>query len=125
MIQYGVSSIERLAELGKVAVHITDVSWREFINQQEDHFEEQLGKLEETIRELHKKILSAELLEGLCREIESLQTKYEEVAKEFNPWLAGLGVQVRSVVCHSAVPEPEKGLRNPCGRDRIGVKKFK
>ena len=67
--------VERLAELGKLVVHISDVSRREFVTQQEQHFDDQLGKFRAALKELNKKIPNAELLDGLGGEIESLQTK--------------------------------------------------
>ena len=89
--------VERLAELGKLTLHVSDISRREFITQQELHFDEQLGKLNSSLNALHKKIPSAELLAGVKREVESLKKKRNEFSREFDAWLSKLGATVHQV----------------------------
>lgn len=92
--------VERLAELGKLAVHISDVSRREFVTQQEQHFDDQVAQLRVTLKELNKKIPNTDLLGGLSSEIESLETKRGHIEKEFDDWLTYYGVQIHTVSDH-------------------------
>lgn len=100
--------VERLAELGKIVVHISEVSRREFVTQQEQHFDDQLAALKKTLKELNKKIPDPELLAGLTKEIDTLQAKRGHVEKEFSDWLSQFRVQVHAVADHHGASVIEK-----------------
>ena len=100
--------IERLAELGKVEIHVSDISRREFITQQEHHFDEQIGKLLSAIKDLRTKIPNEQLLAGLQREVATVQAKRETIATEFDGWLSRVNAHVHPIAEHHGASVVEK-----------------
>jgi len=90
-------TIERLAHLGKVIIRVSDVSRREFITQQELHFDEQVDKVQTALNHLKRKILNEQFLEALQCEVASMKTKRDIIATEFDGWLSRSTAQVHSV----------------------------
>lgn len=92
--------IERLADLGKLKLHVSEVSRREFITQQEIHFDDQIKKLKSAIGDFRKKIPIADLVDGIEKEVALLQQSRGSLGHEFDEWLKKLGANVHSVSDH-------------------------
>jgi len=92
--------IEKLAELDRFKLHLSEITWHEFVTQQELQFDEQVQKVESAVSDIRKRLKDAKLLAILEGEIAALKMKRKVFSEEFSGWLSSLQADVHQIADH-------------------------
>lgn len=92
--------VKRLGELSRLELHLSEVSRREFISQQESHFDEQLAKVRAALGNIRRRVPDAKLLASAEDEIDGITSQRSILTEEFDCWLADVSSIVHPVAEH-------------------------
>jgi hypothetical protein len=71
-------ALERLAQKGSVTIHVSDVTVREFVSQEEGQFEKLVNQLQNTLRDIQRRIPPGE---ALGKRIASIRTSIQSLGE--------------------------------------------
>ena len=90
-------SLTRLATYGKIQIHLSDVTRREFVSYREQEFDVAIAEAKKCLTKLREICPGEEGCEKIQQNVEDIEKRRNQVSNHFDKWLAESKVQIHPV----------------------------